>query len=441
MKVLSRQTFLGQQGINLVEKSVQSMGYWWYPTTIPEVGIDGHIEIRDPATGRMTNLIIQVQSKATERKWPHEDDDTFEYICEESDLEYWLAGNAPVVIVFSRPSTAEAYWVSIKDYFQARPDARRARKISIIKSKSRFDSNAAASLLRIAAPVTSGTYLSPRPKPELLFSNLLQVEFYSPDLFIARTELRDPKDLWRIAQGLELQIGSEWALHNRNLVSFHDLSRAPWPQFCEVGTLEQFETTDWAESEDDDRRKIFVQLLGRALTQRLREWRVWRRKEDGVYHFGASKIFRPRRVDFEGESNEQFRTVVQQYQSGRSKYFRHNAFKGYFKNYDRSWYLEITPTYVFTRDGYQVSRYEADLLSGIKQLEHNDTLLAQVLLWKDILTRRADLFHTDYPFLRFSDLKCFDLRFGINDREWLSREELDVSERGLSALENMGLFQ
>jgi hypothetical protein len=102
LKTLSQQTLLGQQGINLIERRLQEMGYWWYPSTVPEV--------RDGQTGRMTNLTLKVQSKATERPWPRERDDSFDYICEEEDLQYWLAGDAQVLLVMSRPSKEEAYW-------------------------------------------------------------------------------------------------------------------------------------------------------------------------------------------------------------------------------------------------------------------------------------------------------------------------------------------
>lgn len=67
MKTLSQQTFLGQQGVNLIERRLQLMGYWWYPSAVPEVGIDGHLEIRDRETGRMTNLYrrsVEIPSNA-----------------------------------------------------------------------------------------------------------------------------------------------------------------------------------------------------------------------------------------------------------------------------------------------------------------------------------------------------------------------------------------
>lgn len=442
MKTLSRQTLFGQQGINLIEHRVQEMGYWWYPSTVPEVGIDGHIEIRDPQTGRMTNLTLAVQSKATERPWPGETDESFHYICEEEDLQYWLGGTAEVLLIMSRPSEGEAYWVPVKAYFNQHSEDRAARRISVLKSASKFDRTAAEALLRLAAPKEAGAYLSPRPKPERLYSNLLRVSHYSPDLHIAQTDIRDGRELWAKAKDLDVEVGSEWFLSEGNLYSFHELSRYPWDRLCDAGTHEEFHTWEWAESGDPIRERQFVRLLNCSLTERLKQWFVRRRKGDGMYYFAAAKAFRPRRVDFSGLIADQYRTVVQKYQSGKTSYIRHLAFTGYFKRLDGAWYLEITPSYVFTRDGFHPSKYEADLLSGIKLVERNDAVLTQVYLWADILTRKGDLVHQDYPFLRFSELLSFELPYGINDEEWLSHEDVDVSDGGLDSLSKMGpLFQ
>jgi hypothetical protein len=342
----------------------------------------------------------------------------------------------------SRPSEEQAYWVPIKAYFNTHPEDRAARRVSVVKSASRFDKTAADALLRLAAPKEVGAYLSPRPKTERLYSNLLRVSHYAPDLHIAQTDIRDGRDLWDMAKELKVEIGPEWLLSDGNLVSFHDLSLDPWNRFCDAGTHETFDTSEWAESDDPNRQRQFVRLLNSSLTERVKEWNIRRRKEDDMYYFAVPKAFQTRRVDFSGSIAEQFRTVVQKYTSGKTSYFRHLAFSGYFKKMDGVWYVELTPSYVFTRDGFRPSKYEADLLSGIKIIEHNDAVLAQVHLWTDILTRKADLVHKDYPFLRFSELLSFELQYGINDKEWLSHEDLDVSESSIDSLSKLGpLFQ
>ena len=108
MKKISDATIVGQQGINLIERVTLEMGFAWNPTNI-DVGIDGYIEIRDPASGQATNCIIQVQSKATEQPFDAETGSSFEYRCAPKDLDYWMGGNAPVILVRSRPKTNEAY--------------------------------------------------------------------------------------------------------------------------------------------------------------------------------------------------------------------------------------------------------------------------------------------------------------------------------------------
>jgi len=261
LKILSPRTLLGQQGINLIEKRVHDMGYWWYPSIVPEVGIDGHLELRDSQTGEMTNLILQVQSKATEQPWSRETKNSFDYICDEDDLQYWLAGTAPVILVLSKPAKEESYWVSVKDYFIAHPENRAASRISVTKDQSRFDKSAAEALLRIAAPKDAGMYLSPRPKPERLFSNLLGVASYAEDLHIAQTDIRDSRVLWTQAKELGVEIGAEWILSDGNLITFHDLSDYPWNRFCDQGTHETFNTIEWAESDDPTRQGTLCGFL------------------------------------------------------------------------------------------------------------------------------------------------------------------------------------
>src|ERR1051326_1377731 len=115
VKKIHLNSVIGQQGINSIERIVLAMGFVWYPTGAMEAGIDGIIEIRDANSGEVTNSIIQVQSKATKGPFQAETADGFDYLCEEKDLEYWLCGNAPVILIRSRPDTNEAYWISIKD--------------------------------------------------------------------------------------------------------------------------------------------------------------------------------------------------------------------------------------------------------------------------------------------------------------------------------------
>src|SRR5690606_32538628 len=121
-------------------------------------GIDGIIEIRNTDTEEATNFIIQVQSKATINPFIADNGSTFEYLCDERDLDYWLKGNCPVILVCSNVADKKAYWVSIKDYFKD-PSKRKTRKVIFNKQKNELTTSSKIELESLAIPETSGYYL------------------------------------------------------------------------------------------------------------------------------------------------------------------------------------------------------------------------------------------------------------------------------------------
>jgi hypothetical protein len=154
-KKIHQNSIIGQEGVNLVERLVLKMGFLWYATPGMEAGIDGVIEIRDKITGAVYNKIIQVQSKATVKRFTAETAEKFHYTCGENDLRYWLEGNTPVILVVSRPRTDEAYWVSVKSYFKDQEKSA-SRKIVFDKKRDRFGEHSAKALMDLASkPETS----------------------------------------------------------------------------------------------------------------------------------------------------------------------------------------------------------------------------------------------------------------------------------------------
>ena len=267
MKKILHTDIVGQQGINLIEKVCLEMGFLWHPTGL-EAGIDGYIEIRDAQSGEVTNCIVQVQSKATEQRFENELSGSLEYHCIAKDLEYWLNGNAPVILVRSRPKTGEAYWVSIKDYFKD-PASRKPATVVFDKSRNKFDVVAKDELAGLAIPADSGLYLGTSPKQEVIYSDLLPLEGLPATHFIGQTAFRTRGEVFATLREATSGVRGEWVLHNKTVSSFHDLSRHPWSIICDAGTVEQHNTGDWAHTEDPDRRRAFVQLLNSCLLEKL----------------------------------------------------------------------------------------------------------------------------------------------------------------------------
>lgn len=430
-KKIHHNSFIGQKGVNLIEKITLDMDFLWYPSPAMEAGIDGIIEIRDAASGEVTNSIIQVQSKATENAFQSETAQGFDYLCEAKDLEYWLRGNAPVILVRSRPDTNEAYWVSLKDYFKD-PEKRRARKIHFDKQKDRFDVSSKSALMTLAMPRDAGIYFAPPPKKETLFSNLLRVSNYPDNIYTAQTMLSDRRDVWAAFERMNANVGPQWTVKSKTIISFIDLDAEPWSKVCEIGTLESHDARLWAYSSDPDRRRVFVELLNYCLRAKARElnlvFNLKFSRGSEFYYFGATPDLRTRRVHYQSITNKTSRDVFRAYPNHRNpRYYRHSAFGGKFQLHDDTWYLEITPTYYFTYDGHRLDRFYEDRLKGIKRLESNAAVLGQVVMWGAYLSRKDSLLPS-YPFLEFDQLMSFDIECGINEEEWLPHEDEDKRE-------------
>src|SRR4051794_39611750 len=97
-KTISGQGLTGQRGINLIERIVLEMQSCWTPSGPNEIGIDGYIELFDPTTRESLGLTLAAQSKVV-NALAGDSSPTFEYRCEPADVQYWLSGSMPVILV------------------------------------------------------------------------------------------------------------------------------------------------------------------------------------------------------------------------------------------------------------------------------------------------------------------------------------------------------
>jgi len=413
-KTISAQGVTGQQGVNFIEGILLKMGSRWTPSGPNEVGIDGYIELFDPASRVSLGLTLAVQSKVVSsiRDAAQE----FRYSCDPSDLEYWLKGNIPLILIASDPETDQGYWVWIQEVFKGWKPGQ-SSSVLFRKDRDRFNTDSLTNLVRVGAPLR-GLYLPPRPKPERLWSNLLEIDALPDILFAAATLLRSTGEVWSALNKKKVRPESGWILWEKKILSFEDLSTPGWEDICERGTVEGFESTEWSESEDVEKRRLFVQLLNKTLRaqldSRLRYWP----KDDCFAMTGES-----RKQSYQSLKRSSGLTVVSQFASkskdGRTfDYRRHLAFRGQFRCLDGAWFLEITPTYRFTTDGAQRDRFHESRLKKIKEIEGNRAVLSCVLFWANFLQPERGLFAGPQPPLVFGELKTISVDVGIDDNSW-----------------------
>jgi hypothetical protein len=237
---------------------------------------------------------------------------------------------------------------------------------------------------------------------------------------------------------------NEWVLREKSILSFHNLRNNEWGIFCDKGTVEEFDTEEWALSKDEDNKKIFVQLLNRCLESRLRRHYCSYRKQSECYCIWATKDKSARYFKYASRLNETGREIFGPHESkkieGRIAYYRHSAFIGHFKRIEQKWYLEINPTYVFTSDGFQESNYSAERLSTMRRIERNDAVFGQVIMWSRFLTQTGNLFRPQYDMLKFGKLLQLKTDSSVDEELWLERRDTDA-ENHLEEDIGMELFE
>jgi len=417
-KKITERSLIGERGVALLRKRVLDMGYLWHDRRV-DAGIDGEIELRDPATEVALNRIILVQSKASERPFTREAATSFEYLCSPADLAYWLDGNAPVLLVCSHPSTDEAWWVSIKDYF-ADPARRASRRVHFDKRTMRFDADAAPALFDLAMPAESGLYLPPPPRREQLTSNLLVVTSVPPRIHSAPTCATDGADAVARLAAVDAR-DSDFLLRGGQVHSFRALAEAPFSTLVAgdpAAVSTSVPTSTWADSDDASLLRWYVELLTRTLRNMLHAELAWCAPGRYLY-FKATSSLKPRRIR---SSSGRRRTVFTPYyrnsdDPGKLSYCRHDAFLPRFTRIDGRWYLQVSPTYHYTRDGREPSLFAEELLSGLKRLERHRAVFLQVKMWANYLQDDLRLREQEPP-LRFGRLATVDVERGIDEARW-----------------------
>jgi len=237
--------------------------------------------------------------------------------------------------------------------------------------------------------------------------------------------------VWFEFKQREAKAGGEWLLKDGRIFSFQALDQFPFSEICDNGTIERFNSDEWARSNSPDRLRDFVRLLNRSLSAKLFRIGIKFDRQRSYYYFRATEDLSTRLVRHASLNNRRtHREVFKGYAStitpDRISYYRHSAFQGQFLSFDGAWFLEITPTYRFTWDGYHIDGNADERLKGIKRLERNSAVLGQLVMWAALLSKPPDLFGR-YPYLELGSLQPFRFEYGLDDALWLPKEEADVA--------------
>lgn len=418
-KTYTKQAESGEAGIALIHRLVNNMGFIWHPRQVDH-GIDGEIELVDLAERRPLNRTIWVQSKVA-RRFPGENDERFHFVCDPADVAYWGEANVPVILVCSHPDSNEAWWLPVSELFgDAMTRAR--RRVDFDKRRDRFDLSAAAALLDLGVPKSDSLHVQSIPYPERLFSNLLRVKRLPRTIWAAPAIVsgnREARDLLRQRR----MLSSDWMVLERTVYSFRRTDQEPLSHIAD-GVPEAIETAEWTESKSADTQRRLVRLLNFTLAEMHHET-LRRHPKRRYLYFRPTDDLLPRRMST-GKSKSG-RVVFQAYPTADypdgAKHFRHHALEHRFVRLDGEWFLELSPTYHFTLDGYRDLPWGSEYVKGMKRRERNNAVRSLVEAWARLLSPDPNLFgdHERGP-IQFGQLEVLEIDSGINDAAWDSED-------------------
>ena len=432
-KTYSDQQVIGREGEALVKARIHAMGFAFNPSDSMEAGIDGTLEIRDPRTRAATGKTIAVQVKTT-RSGPYtrESETRLEYLCEQADLDYWRNWTIPVIVVLVRLEDQSLFWKAVPKADQ--PDARR---LVVDKRTDAFDASAVDGLADLAVDTDRfGVWMPPLRKGEPVHLNLIRIELPT-SVFTAASPFRTGREAR--AELLRHDPGppDEWVLRNGTLVSFRDPRASGLRHIVDVDTVEEetMGTIAFPDDETDEHR--FIELLGRAMRTQLDAVLAFDR-DQGAYYFPPAPMGVAVTYSYQSLKQGTSADVVKVYKDRKDEtkvvYVRHHAFIPRFWRIGDAWFLSVSPTFVFTRDGTKPDRFAPERLAKKKQLEKNPAILGQFVMWRHLLcglghSNPDDLFGTEATqgSLRFVPVEAVEAPRSVPERQWRTRDPISTT--------------
>lgn len=426
-----------RRGVALVQSIVAEMGHIWREKTVSDVGVDGEIELVDVASDRATGRLLMVQVKSR-TNLDERSDSTFQFTCSQDDLDYWLSGTAPVLLLMARPETDEAWFKNLEVWFGEDQSRRRSRVVTFDIERDRFTPDVSQRLTDWGLPASSGLYLRPPPRPETLVSNLLRVEHMAPTIHIVQSSAQGWSAINARLRKAGYDTVDDVVWRGNELWSFRRFDEPPLDALADA-TPDRIATDELVESKSEDDHRLLVRLLNNTLREVNRD-RLWFDRKHRYLYFPASKDLEPYGV--KSTKRGSGRTVFERYHdkatNTRIVYFRHYALQSQFLLLNDGRFLALSPTYHYTIDGHRPSLFGGEHLKTIKRLEGHDAVRNLVRFWAGYLRTQHDLFARPDQRLRFGLLGEFDVDHGIDDKYWKQKDTPAVSDDDRQGVLDLG---
>jgi len=383
VKAVTDNQLNGELGETLVKAAIHRLGHVFEGRGRLETGIDGTIEFRDPATGRMLGKTVAVQVKTTASgKYTRENESWFEYVLRTADLDYWNSTNLPVIIVLLRLSDQSIYWKDVTAGVTSDE-----RRLVFDKVTDRLDGTSLDRMAQLAVERGRlGSFVPPMRSGEPAHLNLMLISM-PEEIYVADSPFKSGRD----AIPTLLQADGkhfDWVIRGRRFVSFRDPRGTPLEAIIEPESIEGVDTACVSITDDPTDEIVMIELLRRTMDEQFSVDLVYD-KDTRAFHFRPPEPLAPREYKYRSLKEITSATVVQLYPDRKKPDLlhnvRHHAFIPRFERIGDEWFVSITPTFFFSENGSRPHRFASTLLAGKKRLDRNGSIRGQMLLWRHLL--------------------------------------------------------
>ena len=407
-KTITNAQVIGSQGESFAAERANAMGFMFTAYGRLEAGIDGVLEIRDPQSGTATGRLVAVQVKTRTRgPYTAETEAGFEYLMDESDVTYWRDSNLPVVVLVHLERRI-AYWKSVSE--GTGPGGRRLR---INKETDVFDDTACDDLAALCVAKGGwGVSFPPLRSGENGHLNLLEV-LLPRKIYVGASPFKAGGAALRELLEHDDRPPDDWVIRSGQFMSFRDPRDGPLAHIVDIGSVEPFDSDEIAFPDDESDEHTIIDLLRRTLTAQLDGILAYSRPQRAFYFAARSETIE-RAYSYRSLKNTTSAAVVKKYErDGKVVYVRHHAFEPRFWRIGNQWSLSVTPTFVFTWDGFRPDRFGASRLAGKKRREHQAALTGQFVMWRHLLigdddAKTSQLFDLEPDSERLLDFQSLD---------------------------------
>lgn len=414
-KYYDKRTLNHEQALAWVKQQTIGMGFGFNETHL-EAGIDAFAELADPKTGAAQANFLGIQVKTCER-FDAESPEKFSFYADGDDINYWNSSNIPVLLVVCRAKTEEAYAVWVRDYFKQNKGS---KTVVFNKDHDRFKGGETwqRRLLGVGISRKCGFSFPAVPKPEELASNLLEV-VPPENIFSGETRFKSRDAILKILKEREFR-GIEFIVRDGHVWSTRSLHLDVWNTLVDSRTIAIASFAELGLHENQAVRRHAVELLNYCLESRLaKEDVLWLEEERLYVYLPDRSPRRSVRTTVSREDGESKKGLLHVTSRGEKvRWCRHVAMKGHFVEIGGMYYLEIDPTYYYTRDGRKKYRHWQEFIRNARIMEKQKEYWSNLELWRRVLTHTGDLLHEDYAFLKFKDFLKFCAPVSIPDQVW-----------------------